>query len=70
MLSKTEMQCTSLISAISPCFAGKFYLLGIGGEVLSIEHINEYFKIVSVVSSWFVGLTSERFNMLNVLIIL
>ena len=34
--------------------------------MLSIEHINEYFKIVCVGSGWFVGLTSERFNMLNV----
>ena len=42
------------------------HLLGIGGEVLSIEHINEYFKIVGVVSGWFVGLTSERFSVLNV----
>ena len=45
---ETEMQCTSLVSAITHCF----HLLGVGGEVEAIEHrpINEYFTIGCVVS--------------------
>ena len=67
---ETEMQCTSVISAITHCFAGKFYhTYWRLEERCYLLNISTSIKIVCVVSGWFVGFTSERFNMLNVSIL-
>ena len=56
----TEMQCTSLISAITHCLARKLYHTFWGLE--------ERWKLLNI-SGWLLGLTSERFTMLNVWIL-